>query len=459
MILIADSGSTKTQWNVIRRGQLVCEVFTKGLNPYFQTPEEMGEELRSALQPHIPEGPYAAVRFFGAGCTPEKIRSMEHVLVHNLSVGGIVEVGSDMLGAARSTCGREAGIACILGTGSNSCFYDGTAITANVSPLGFILGDEGSGAVLGRLLVGLLLVMLLALGSGRYPLGWSDLPRLLGSPSELDRLVAWDLRLPRILAALFTGACLASAGWIFQRMSRNALASPDIIGLSTGSATGGLVVILLLGHSDVTQAASSVPLGTLVGGLLTIALVYALSARRGIGGQWMILAGIAVGALLSAVNDYLITRADIDDALMARTWLFGSLQGADWTLVTVMAVLGIPLLALAALQAPALDLLEMGDEVAGALGLPVRRARSILLLVGVALTALVIALAGPIGFVALVRGVFSGGGADGRAAVRGRRYAGAHDARTIPDSSGAGNQHAGRGLSGVAAGAGVEGMT
>ena len=185
-------------------------------------------------------------------------------------------------------------------------------------------------------------------------------------------------------------------------MSRNALASPDIIGLSTGSATGGLVVILLLGHSDMTQAASSVPLGTLVGGLLTIALVYALSARRGIGGQWMILAGIAVGALLSAVNDYLITRADIDDALMARTWLFGSLQGADWTLVTVMAVLGMPLLALAALQAPALDLLEMGDEVAGALGLPVRRARSILLLVGVALTALVIALAGPIGFVALV---------------------------------------------------------
>ena len=157
MILIADSGSTKTQWNVIRRGQLVCEVFTKGLNPYFQTPEEMGRELRSALLPHIPAGPYAAVRFFGAGCTPEKIRSMEHMLVHNLSVEGTVEVGSDMLGAARSTCGREAGIACILGTGSNSCFYDGTAITANVSPLGFILGDEGSGAVLGRLLVGLLL--------------------------------------------------------------------------------------------------------------------------------------------------------------------------------------------------------------------------------------------------------------------------------------------------------------
>ena len=157
MVLIADSGSTKTQWNVLDRGQLVCEVFTKGLNPYFQTPEEMGEELRSALLPHIPTEPYAAVRFFGAGCTPEKVRCMEHMLLHNLPVGGVVEVGSDMLGAARSTCGREAGIACILGTGSNSCFYDGQSITANVSPLGFILGDEGSGAVLGRLLVGLLL--------------------------------------------------------------------------------------------------------------------------------------------------------------------------------------------------------------------------------------------------------------------------------------------------------------
>lgn len=157
MILIADSGSTKTQWNVIRNGQLVCEVFTKGLNPYFQTPEEMGKELRSALLPHIPDEPYAAVRFFGAGCTQEKIRSMERMLMDNLSVSGTVEVGSDMLGAARSTCGREAGIACILGTGSNSCLYDGAAITANISPLGFILGDEGSGAVLGRLLVGHLL--------------------------------------------------------------------------------------------------------------------------------------------------------------------------------------------------------------------------------------------------------------------------------------------------------------
>ena len=135
-----------------------------------------------------------------------------------------------------------------------------------------------------------------------------------------------------------------------------------------------------------------------------------------------------------------------------------------------MAALGMPLLALAALQAPALDLLEMGDEVAGALGLPVRRARSILLVVAVALTALVIALAGPIGFVALVapqlaRRLCRGGAYFPAVVLMGALLCVAGDtlARTmlgaVPDSGGTGDQHAGRGLSGVAAGAGVEGMT
>ena len=253
------------------------------------------------------------------------------------------------------------------------------------------------------LVLAALAVMVVTVLTGTYEISAAGALRVLGGRGgPTDRFIVLGQRLPRATATVLVGAMLALSGAVFQSLSRNPLGSPDIVGFTTGASTGGLVVILLLGHSDMTQAAGSVPLGTLVGGLLTIALVYALSARRGIGGQWMILAGIAVGALLSAVNDYLITRADIDDALMARTWLFGSLQGADWTLVTVMAVLGMPLLALAALQAPALDLLEMGDEVAGALGLPVRRARSILLVVAVALTALVIALAGPIGFVALV---------------------------------------------------------
>ena len=154
MILIADSGSTKTHWSVVDRGQLIQQVFTKGMNPYFQTPEEMGEEIANALIPQLSSKAFREIHFFGAGCLPEKVPSVREVLSQYFDVNGEIEVDTDMLAAAKGLCGRNPGIVCILGTGSNSCFYDGEKIVNNVSPLGFILGDEGSGAVLGKLLVG-----------------------------------------------------------------------------------------------------------------------------------------------------------------------------------------------------------------------------------------------------------------------------------------------------------------
>jgi len=154
MILIADSGSTKTHWSVVDRGQLVQQVFTKGMNPYFQTPEEMAEEISTALIPHLESNTFSEIHFFGAGCLPEKVSSVRGVLNNYFEVNGEIEVDTDMLAAAKGLAGRNPGIICILGTGSNSCFYDGEKIVDNVSPLGFILGDEGSGAVLGKLLVG-----------------------------------------------------------------------------------------------------------------------------------------------------------------------------------------------------------------------------------------------------------------------------------------------------------------
>lgn len=154
MILIADSGSTKTHWSVVDRGQLVHQVFTKGMNPYFQTPEEMGEEIANALIPNLDSNHFREIHFFGAGCLPEKVPSVREVLSTYFDVEGEIEVDTDMLAAAKGLCGRKPGIVCIMGTGSNSCFYDGERIVDNVSPLGFILGDEGSGAVLGKLLVG-----------------------------------------------------------------------------------------------------------------------------------------------------------------------------------------------------------------------------------------------------------------------------------------------------------------
>lgn len=154
MMLIADSGSTKTDWCVILDNTPIKKIGTKGLNPFFQSEEEIQQELTHSLLPQLPEGTIDSVYFYGAGCTPEKAPTLRRAIADSLPVVGNIKAYSDMLAAARGLCGREAGITCILGTGSNSCFYDGKEIVNHISPLGFILGDEGSGAVLGKLLVG-----------------------------------------------------------------------------------------------------------------------------------------------------------------------------------------------------------------------------------------------------------------------------------------------------------------
>ncbi len=157
MILIADSGSTKTDWALVDNHCAIKEIKTKGLNPFQVSNEQMAAELRTNLLPMLPTASVDAVFFFGAGCTLEKQPFVEQVLRSELNIAGRCMVASDMLGAAIAVCGHEPGIACILGTGSNSCAYDGKHIVKNVSPLGFILGDEGSGASMGKYLLGNLL--------------------------------------------------------------------------------------------------------------------------------------------------------------------------------------------------------------------------------------------------------------------------------------------------------------
>lgn len=154
MILIADSGSTKTDWGLTENGKLTKKIRTAGMNPFQMTEDEIRNEIKESLVPALPTATLDEVHFYGAGCTKEKQPIVERALRANLTITGECEVASDMLGAARGICGHEPGIACILGTGSNSCSYDGRYLVKNVSPLGFILGDEGSGAVLGKLLVG-----------------------------------------------------------------------------------------------------------------------------------------------------------------------------------------------------------------------------------------------------------------------------------------------------------------
>lgn len=153
MILVADSGSTKTEWCLADKGKRVKTILTKGINPVFESEEDIRKELKEHLLPELGSVKVDAVHFFGAGCAYEEVNKIvENAVASLLPV--TVEVQSDLLCAARSLFGQEKGIACIMGTGSNSCLYDGERIVSNVSPLGFILGDEGSGAVLGKLLVG-----------------------------------------------------------------------------------------------------------------------------------------------------------------------------------------------------------------------------------------------------------------------------------------------------------------
>ena len=158
MILIADSGSTKTDWCLTRQGERVAQVATQGINPFYQTDEEIETIIRGELLSRLCREnaeAVASVCYYGAGIRPEMKERMKTLMAKVMNAGR-VEVENDLLGAARALFGRGEGIACILGTGSNSGRYDGKAIVANTPPLGFILGDEGSGAVLGKLFLGAL---------------------------------------------------------------------------------------------------------------------------------------------------------------------------------------------------------------------------------------------------------------------------------------------------------------
>ncbi len=150
MILIADSGSTKTEWSLVDKNGIECTFRTSGINPYLLSDEEIRRILTREVLEELPIERITEVYFYGAGCTGAKTSKNLCILLHRIIGSDTVEVNSDLIGAARALCGENAGIVCILGTGSNSCFYDGHDITQQIPSLGFILGDEGSGSDIGK---------------------------------------------------------------------------------------------------------------------------------------------------------------------------------------------------------------------------------------------------------------------------------------------------------------------
>ncbi len=153
MIIIADSGSTKTDWRLVDPSGQQTYFESKGLNPYHLSTYELNQELSLCFENLASSENVKQIYFYGAGCADAFHCGKIEQALHNRFTEAIIEVYSDMLGAARACCGHQAGITCILGTGSNSCLYDGHQITDNVPALGYLVGDEGSGTHLGKKLL------------------------------------------------------------------------------------------------------------------------------------------------------------------------------------------------------------------------------------------------------------------------------------------------------------------
>lgn len=236
------------------------------------------------------------------------------------------------------------------------------------------------------------------LGSGTLSLTPSQvIDALRGEGPHNLTVIVTQWRLPRVAMALILGAALAASGAIFQSLMRNPLGSPDVIGFNTGAYSGVLVAIVLFNGTLI-----GITFGAMAGGLLTAVVVYLLAWRNGVETFRLIIVGIAVRALLVAGNTWLVISASLESALTAGLWSAGSLNGITWA--KSLPIVGLIVLAwgLALLLSRRMHLLEMGDDMARALGVPVERSRLLLMLAGVALTAAATAVAGPISFIALV---------------------------------------------------------
>ncbi|MEV7085417.1 iron chelate uptake ABC transporter family permease subunit [Streptomyces sp. NPDC093085] len=240
-------------------------------------------------------------------------------------------------------------------------------------------------------------VTVVSLGTGTYPLSPLEVVRTLaGNGPPGAEFVVLGLRLPRALVALLVGFGMGLAGAVFQSLTRNPLGSPDIIGFGNGASAGALVAIVVL-----EAGAPQTALGAVLGGFATAAAVYALAWRRGVHGYRLVLVGIGTSAVLGAATSFLYVRADIGKAAQAASWMIGSLNDRGWSEVRVAASGLAVCVPLVLGYARRLTVLEMGDDSAGALGVPPERSRLVLLCAGTGLTAMAVAAAGPIPFLAM----------------------------------------------------------
>ena len=244
----------------------------------------------------------------------------------------------------------------------------------------------------------------ISLGRGDYPLSPLQVVEvLLGGGERLDRFIVFDLRLPRGVAAVVVGAALAVSGAITQSVSRNALASPDILGITAGASAAAVALIVVTSGGSIVGllATLGLPMSALLGALLTATVIYLLAWRRGADGFRLVLIGIGINAMLIALTQWMLVSADINDVSRAQVWLTGSLNGVSWSQVVPAAIALALVGGWAATASFTVGALRLGDDTARSLGVKLQTQQALLLVAACALAAVATAAAGPIGFVAL----------------------------------------------------------
>ncbi|WP_255557058.1 iron chelate uptake ABC transporter family permease subunit [Paeniglutamicibacter sp. Y32M11] len=248
--------------------------------------------------------------------------------------------------------------------------------------------------------VGILLAIALNLLTGRHPIEFSDLLAALGGQRVPGvSFMLWEDRLPQATVGILAGAAFGASGAIFQRLLRNPLASPDVIGVGYGASAAAVAGMLFFGAQGL-----GLSLLAFAGALVVALVIYVIADSGKHTGARLILAGIAVAALLQGIIQYLLTRTDVRNASDALRWLTGSLSASTWERAGLLGCALVILLPLLLPAASRLRILELGDDTAAGLGLRVRGTRLGLIILGVALTAVATAVTGPLAFVSFLAG-------------------------------------------------------
>ncbi|MFI7443558.1 FecCD family ABC transporter permease [Nonomuraea indica] len=255
----------------------------------------------------------------------------------------------------------------------------------------------------GLLLLGLLMALNMRLGD--IDMSLAEVVRATFDPADAGHFVVMELRLPRALTGALVGGALALSGAIIQSIARNPLASPEILGVTTGASVAVVAGVVLSGSAyggaSGLFSAVGIPALALLGGLVGAVTVYALAWRRGLDGYRLVLVGIGVAAVFTNVKYWLLTVGDVNDTGRAMVWISGSLNGRGWEHVVPVALALAVLVPLTLLGTRSLAALRFGDDTVTALGVRMNLSRALMIFAAVLLAAVATASAGPIAFVAL----------------------------------------------------------